>query len=155
VPPATGQVPTAKRTPSISEIAGNPQSGSCHPFPCRAQCFQRSLVAEDLGQEAIGSDSTSYRHLKTQLQPVGLPAEMMASMAKRSATDIGLDPTTMLPAVLAYEVHPDNGASIPISIEAHYSNYQDVNGVKIPFLIQRYVNNSLQLEISLTSAQVN
>ena len=76
-------------------------------------------------------------------------------MAKRSATDIGLDPTTMLPAVLAYEVHPDNGASTPISIEAHYSNYQDVNGVKIPFLIQRYVNNSLQLEISLTSAQVN
>ena len=114
-----------------------------------------SLVAADLGQEAIGSDSTSYRHLKTQLQPVGLPAEMMASMAKRSATDIGLDPTTMLPAVLAYEVHPDNGASIPISIEAHYSNYQDVNGVKIPFLIQRYVNNYLQLEISLTTAQVN
>jgi hypothetical protein len=114
-----------------------------------------SLVAEDLGQEPIGSDSTSYRHLKAQLQTIGLPTETIANMAKRSVTDIGLDPTTMLPAVLAYKVHPDNGASIPISVEAHYSNYQDVNGVKIPFLIQRYVNNSLQLEISLTSAQVN
>jgi hypothetical protein len=48
-----------------------------------------------------------------------------------------------------------NGLARTHTIEAHYSNYQDVNGVKIPFLIQRYVNNSLQLEISLTSAQVN
>ena len=121
----------------------------------QSSMLSSSLVAADLGQEGVGSDSTPYRHLKTELQLTGLSAAMIDSMEKRSATDIGLDPTTMLPAVLAYEVHPDNGASIPISIEAHYSNYQDVNGVKVPFLIQRYVNNSLQLEITLTSAQVN
>ncbi|HEY6849202.1 MAG TPA: hypothetical protein VI320_23750 [Terracidiphilus sp.] len=114
-----------------------------------------SLVAADLGQGEIGSDSTSYRHLNTQLKLTGFSAATIDSMEKRSATDIGLDPTTMLPAVLEYKVHPDNGASIPISIEAHYSNYQDVNGVKIPFLIQRSINNCLQLEITVTSAQFN
>jgi hypothetical protein len=30
-----------------------------------------------------------------------------------------------------------------------------VNGVQIPFTIQRYINGSLQLEIDITSAQVN
>jgi len=114
-----------------------------------------SVVAADLGQGVIGSDSTPYRHLNTQLQLTGLPAATIDSMEKRSTTDIGLDPTTMLPAVLEYKVHPDNGASIPISIEAHYSNYQDVNGVQIPFLIQRSINNSLQLEITVTSAEFN
>ena len=114
-----------------------------------------SLVAADLGQGVIGSESTPYRHLNAQLQLTGLPAATIDSMEKRSTTDIGLEPTTMLPVVLEYKVHPDNGASIPISIEAHYSNYQDVNGVKIPFLIQRSVNNSLQLEITVTSAQIN
>ena len=85
----------------------------------QSSMLSSSLVAEDLGQEPIGSDSTSYRHLKAQLRTIGLPTEMIANMAKRSVTDIGLDPTTMLPAVLAYKVHPDNGASIPISVEAH------------------------------------
>jgi hypothetical protein len=61
-----------------------------------------------------------------------------------------------LPAVLAYTVHPDNGAQgVTIAIEVHYSDYRTVNGVQVPFLIQRYVNGSLQLEISVSSAQIN
>jgi hypothetical protein len=60
-----------------------------------------------------------------------------------------------LPAVLSYSTRPDNGAPIPISVEIHYSNYQTINGVKIPFNIQRYINGSLQLEIAVSSAQVN
>jgi hypothetical protein len=48
-----------------------------------------------------------------------------------------------------------NGLARTHTIEAHYSNYQDVNGVQIPFLIQRSINNSLQLEITVTSAEFN
>lgn len=114
-----------------------------------------SLVAGDLGQGTIGSDSTLYRHLQAGLQLTGPPVRTIANIQKQSTTDIGLDPNTMLPAVLAFNVHPDNGAQFFIPIEVHYSNYQNVSGAMIPFLIQRYVNNSLQLEITVESAQVN
>jgi hypothetical protein len=57
--------------------------------------------------------------------------------------------------VLAYSIHPDNGAPVAIAIEVHYSDYHAVNGVQIPFLIQRYVNGALQLEIQVSSAQIN
>jgi hypothetical protein len=80
---------------------------------------------------------------------------MSANLAQQSIMDLGLDPTTLLPAVLAYTVRPDNGAQTQIAIEIHYSSYQSVNGVQVPFHIQRYVNGALQLDILISSAQVN
>jgi hypothetical protein len=68
---------------------------------------------------------------------------------------LGLDPTTYLPAVLSYSIRPDNGQAIPIAVEIHYANYKAVNGVQIPFTIERYINGTLQLEIAVSSAQVN
>lgn len=76
-------------------------------------------------------------------------------MTGLSTTDIGLDTVSLLPAVLAYSVHPDNGAPVSIAIEIHYSDYRTVSGVQIPFHIQRYVNGFLQLDILVSSAAVN
>jgi hypothetical protein len=81
--------------------------------------------------------------------------KLTTDVMTRSTADLGLDPATLLPAVLTYSIRPDNGAPIPIAVEIHYSNYQTINGVKIPFTIQRYINGSLQLEIAVSSAQVN
>jgi hypothetical protein len=123
--------------------------------------FQPSLASSnrgvvDLGTGTVGSDAKVYRHLQSQIVPNDLPSTFATSIAQQSTTDIGLDPVTLLPAVLAYTVHPDNGAQgITIAIEVHYSDYRTVNGIQVPFLIQRYVNGSLQLEISVSSAQIN
>jgi hypothetical protein len=80
---------------------------------------------------------------------------LSSNLAQQSTTDLGLDPTTLLPTVLAYTVCPDNGAQVKIAIEIHYSNYQPVDGVQVPFHIQRFVNGSLQLDILINSAQIN
>jgi hypothetical protein len=56
---------------------------------------------------------------------------------------------------LTYSIQPQNAAFMQTAMEIHYGNYQTVSGVKIPFTIQRYVNGSLQLEITVTSAQIN
>jgi hypothetical protein len=85
----------------------------------------------------------------------GASASVTADVAKWSKTDIYLNPTSLLPAVLAYSVRPDNGAPTAIAIEVHYSNYRTVNGIQIPFTIQRYVNGALQLEIQVSAAQIN
>ena len=117
--------------------------------------LSKSLNVVDLGNGTIGPGSATYRHLQSQYSSSDVPANVSKPLTQRSTTDIGLDPTTLLPAVLMYTVHSDNRSSALIGLEIRYSDYRSIDGVKIPFLIQRYVNHSLQLEVRVSSAQVN
>ena len=126
-------------------------------FP--ALSLQPSLIPSnlglvDLGTRPVGFSSNSYRHLQGKLVFAGQNAQLASLVAQQGIVDLGLDPATMLPAVLAYSVIPDVGSPTPIAIEFHYSNYQLVNGVEIPFSDQRYVNGSLQLQINVSAAQI-
>jgi hypothetical protein len=114
-----------------------------------------NLGVVDLGMGTVGASPTAYRHLQGQLDFSSLPNSLSTYLAQQGSSDLGLDPVTFLPMVLAYSIHPDNGAPVAIAIEVHYSDYHAVNGVQIPFLIQRYVNGALQLEIQVSSAQIN
>jgi hypothetical protein len=113
------------------------------------------LVVSDLGTSPVGQGSALYRHLQCELLFSNLSGDFVTYMATRSTSDLGLDPVSLLPAVLAYSVLPDNGEPTPIAMEIRYSQYQLVQGVEIPFHIQRYVNGSLQLDILVNSAQIN
>jgi hypothetical protein len=144
-------------------VAHNVDMGNCWrpvlwflpSFSLQPSLLPSNLGITDLGAGTVGSGANVYRHLQSQLVASDLPATLATHITKRSTAHIGLNPSTLLPAVLTYSVHPDNGASIAIAIEVHYSDYRAVNGVLIPFLIQRYVNGSLQLEIHVTSAEIN
>ena len=114
-----------------------------------------NLQVVDLGMGTVGTSANTYRHVQGQFIFSGINDALTADLAQISKTDIGLDPVTLLPAVLTYSVRPDNGAPVAIAIEVHYSHYLTVSGVHIPFLIQRYVNGSLQLEITVTSNQIH
>ncbi|MGB6192177.1 MAG: hypothetical protein WBF42_06910 [Terracidiphilus sp.] len=107
----------------------------------------------DLGVGSVGSSDTSYRHLRTQLIPAVSPVP--AETVQQSTVDLGLDKHSMLPSVLSYSTPPDNGAPITLSVEIRYSDYRTIDGVNIPFHIQRFVNGALQLEITISSAQIN
>jgi hypothetical protein len=114
-----------------------------------------TMGAVDLGTGPVGSSENPYRHVQSQLIPSSLPIDMAKTLAQRSTTDLGIDPTSLMPAVLTYSVHPDNGADVQIAIEVRYSDYRAVNGVQIPFHIERFVNDSLQLDILVSSVQIN
>lgn len=114
-----------------------------------------SVSVVDLGSGPVGAGETAYRHLQSHPMVSAASSVMPTHNAQLSTADIGLDPVSALPAVLTYSVHPDNGAQISIAIEVHYSDYRSVNGVQIPFHIQRYLNGSLRLDILLSSAQIN
>lgn len=125
-----------------------------------ALSLQPSLVpnylgAVDLGSGTVGDSATAYRHLQSQLVFGGVSGGTTAAIMQLSTTDLGLDPVSLLPAVLAYSAHPDSGAPTSIAIEIHYSDYRSVEGVQIPFHIQRYVNGALQLDIAVNSAEIN
>jgi hypothetical protein len=100
-------------------------------------------------------DSATYRQLQIATAFAATPSSLAVQAAQASITDIGFNPTSLLPQVLKYEVHPDNGAAVLVPIEIRYSNYQKTNGVEIPYTIQRFVNGSLQLEIDVTSVQIS
>jgi hypothetical protein len=114
-----------------------------------------NVVTADLGIGPVGSSDNLYRHIQSGLQFTGPPDSTTTDATQQSSTDIGLDPASFLPAVLAYSVHPDSGSPAQIAVEVRYLNYRLVNGVQIPFHIARYVNGALQLDIYLTSVQIN
>lgn len=123
-----------------------------------ALSLQPSLLAGNVGIADLGVDfigEGTYHHLQSQLVLSEIPATMTTTAMQASTTDIGLDPASALPSVLRYYVHPDSGSDTPISIEVRYSNYSAVNGVQIPFSIQKYVNGSLQLDLVISSARIN
>jgi hypothetical protein len=110
------------------------------------------MTATDLG---VGSlDGGNYRHLQIAVELPDVSGQIATYAAKQSATDVGLDPGTLLPGVLSYVVHPDDGSSTTVQIEVRYSDYQRIGGAMIPFHIQRYVDGSLQLDIQISSAQI-
>ena len=108
----------------------------------------------DLGTGTVGPSSTIYRHLQGHVTFSGLPDPLASAVTQQSITDIGLDAVTLLPAIVTYSLLPDSGATTPIQVSVEYANYQIVNGAKIPFLIRKFVNGALQLEIQVSSAQI-
>ncbi len=122
-----------------------------------ALSLQPSAVSASTGIADLGVGSAGplgvYRHLQSQF--VFDDPSLTASVMQTSTMDIGLDITSFLPVVMDYSIMPDGGPQIPVSFEIRYSKYTAVNGVVIPFEIQRWVNGSLQLDIFITRAQVS
>jgi hypothetical protein len=69
--------------------------------------------------------------------------------------DFFLDATTLLPAAISFNIHPDNNALLDVPIEIHFSDYRQVNGSQIPYRIQKYLNNGLVLDLQVESASLN
>ena len=69
--------------------------------------------------------------------------------------DFYLDPGSHLPVAVAFKVHPDNNMLVDIPAEVRFSDYRAVNGVQTPFHIQRWLNGSLLLDLSVTEAAIN
>jgi hypothetical protein len=72
-----------------------------------------------------------------------------------STMDLYLDPTSLLPLGVAYKTHPDNNLLVDIPSEVRFADYRLVNGIEVPFHIQRLQNGSLMLDITVTGASFN
>src|SRR5690348_13014356 len=72
-----------------------------------------------------------------------------------SRTDIYLNSSTLAPVAIDFNIHPDNDALTNIPMEIEFSNYQNTQGALVPYHIQRYVQNGLTLDVTVTSVQLN
>jgi len=75
--------------------------------------------------------------------------------AQLSTMDFYLNTTTLLPAAVVFNVHPDDNQASNMVTEVDFSNYQAVTGVSIPSHIQKYVQGALQVDFTVSSAAIN
>jgi hypothetical protein len=90
------------------------------PLSLQPSLLPSYFGAVDLGSGTVGFGAATCRHLQGQLVLPGLSGALISDIMQRSTADLGLDPTSLLPAVLVYSMRPDSGAAIPVAIEIHY-----------------------------------
>lgn len=78
-----------------------------------------------------------------------------ALMQHLSQMDIYFDPTTSLPVVLAFNVHPDDNELVDLPVQIQLSNYQSSGGIEVALHVQKFINNSLVLDLQFTNAAFN
>lgn len=108
-----------------------------------------NLNIQDAGQVTKNGANAEHFVVTSPLPGNSPPAALMTHV---SQVDLYLDPQTARPLAFDFTAHPDNNSSIDIAIEIQFSNYTQVNGVWLPFTVQRYVNSSLALTLQIQSA---
>ena len=101
-----------------------------------------------VGLESLGQTAVQHLHLSRVDASV-------AYLQQLSGMDVYLDSQSLLPSVIAFNEHPDNDQTINILVEIMFSDYRKVNGAAIPFHIEKFLNNSLVLDIQLSAAALN
>jgi hypothetical protein len=117
-----------------------------------SQASNSSYLFTYVGQES--RNGTAVQHIRAA-QNISSSTDPTGLTVRLSTEDIYLDGNSLLPVALTFNTHPDNNALASIPIEVDFSNYQVVNGVRIPFRIQQFFNGTLFLDITVQSAALN
>jgi hypothetical protein len=72
-----------------------------------------------------------------------------------SVMDFYLDATTLLPSAITFNAHPDNNMLGNIPIEIDFSNYEVINGFNVPMHIQKYMQGTLAIDLTLSGSTFN
>lgn len=110
------------------------------------------FVVSYIGQET--HNGLSALHV-TAWQAFPGYAQVPAVLSHLTQMDLYLDPASYVPVALDFNVHPDNNENLDIPVEIRFSGYQAVNGVRVPFHVQKYVNNGLVLDLQFGNAALN
>ena len=137
-------------------------SGLFPAFALVSLLASQNTVATYVGQET--RNGASVIHLSAYQQFPGITGANAALPQHLSQIEIFLDPATLLPASIAYNTHADNNALLDIPIEIIFSDYRPVvaglqtGGVsspQIPFHVQKFLNNSLLLDLQFQNVTTN
>lgn len=83
------------------------------------------------------------------------PPHAASDIQHWSQEDIFLDFATLLPVRITFSTHPDKNALIDMPVVVEFSDYETVNGVKIPLHVKKLVNGSLQMDLHVQNASFN
>jgi hypothetical protein len=106
-----------------------------------------------VGQES--RDGEAVEHVTVSLVASAIPAEISAMFRHLSQMEIYLDSASGLPVTLTFNTHPDNNALLDIPVEIRLSDYRAVNGTQVPFHVEKYLNNTLILDLHFEAVTLN
>jgi len=112
-----------------------------------------AYVATYIGHET--HNGQAVEHISVS-QTSSIPdSSARATFGHLTQVEFFLDSATLLPAGMAFDIHPDNNALINLPVEICFSDYRPLNGAQIPFHVQKFLNNSLILDFQAQSATSN
>ena len=113
-----------------------------------SQTANQNFIFKYLGQ-------TQHNGVNAQHIQVFQVLTTYAVVQKLSATDFYLDPVSFLPVSVDFNMHSDVDVNTSIPVEINFANYQQVNGIQVPFHMERMLNGGVVLDITITSAAFN
>jgi hypothetical protein len=103
----------------------------------------------------ISADGKIVR-LHCERHPGGARADQTDKLlAQVSAVELDVDAATGFAQSLLFNAHPDTDAGTDIPTEIQFSDYRTVQGVMIPFHIQKFVNHALVLDLQISDVTVS
>ena len=113
-------------------------------------------IVSYIGHETSGAQAVEHIYVTRLFTATGAPPNWTPdSLQHLAGMDIYLDATSLLPSAISFKVHPDNNQLIDIPVEIRLSDYRSVGGVQVPFRIQRFFNNNLDLDLQLQNSSIN
>ena len=109
-----------------------------------------TAVVTYIGAET--KNGMAVTHLSAYQLPPGTKGDLLRHL---SQIEFFLDAATNLPLFFDLNIHADSNGLLDIPVEIRFSDYRTVNGPQIPFHIQKYINNSLELDLQFQSATLN
>src|SRR5271157_3522127 len=117
-------------------------------------------IAADLQASVsyLGTDTSKGRpllHLQVARVLAGQSAATTAEVVRLSTMDIYFDRQSLLPVVLDFITHPDKDENTNIPVEIQFGNFQSISGGLVPFRIQKFLQGTLTLDLTVASVLVN
>lgn len=107
-----------------------------------------NVVLSYVGQETL--NGIAVQHLRSYVSASSQPL-----LQQLSTMDFYLNATSFLPMAIHFNVYADDNIGTSIPVVVNFANYQAVNGVEIPFHIQRMFNGAVVLDTVITNASLN
>lgn len=122
-------------------------------FAVARRLSSAGYVATYVGHET--HNGQAVEHVSVSQTPPAQAGTGAPLVQHLTQVDYFLDSSSLLPAAICFNTHPDNNALIDIPVEIDFSDYRAVNGSQVPYHIQKYLNNSLSLDFQASSVTLN
>jgi hypothetical protein len=114
-----------------------------------------SVQVAYVDQEIMGGVAVAHIQF-CRVLPSGISSDAaMTPFEHLTSVDVYLAAANSLPVALDFNIHPDNNEKLDIPVEVQYSDYQKIGGILLPARVQKFINNALFLDLSITGVAVN
>jgi hypothetical protein len=112
-----------------------------------------NFLFTNIGQE--NRSGVKVQHIRVARVNASKYTDAAQLIQHLSTIDFYLDSSTLLPVAASFSTHAEDNASLDIAVTVGFLDYRFVNGVRVPFHVQRYIQGGLVTDITVSSVALN